>query len=67
MTDRFEDIRTFITVVQAKSFAGAAERLGVVKSAVRRFTAFYWARSGSAPSEQHLRCRGSRVNSEPTA
>src|SRR5258708_4199295 len=36
MTDRFEDIRTFITVVQAKGFAGAAERLGVVKSAISR-------------------------------
>jgi len=36
MTDRFEDIRTFITVVQAKSFAGAAERLGVAKSAISR-------------------------------
>jgi len=32
MTDRFEDIRTFITVVQAKGFAGAGERLGVAKS-----------------------------------
>jgi DNA-binding transcriptional LysR family regulator len=36
MTDRFEDIRTFIAVVQAKSFAGAAERLAVVKSAISR-------------------------------
>jgi DNA-binding transcriptional LysR family regulator len=36
MTDRFEDIRTFITVVQAKSFAGAAERLAVAKSAISR-------------------------------
>jgi DNA-binding transcriptional LysR family regulator len=36
MTDRFEDIRTFITVVQAKSFAGAAKRLSVAKSAVSR-------------------------------
>jgi DNA-binding transcriptional LysR family regulator len=36
MTDRFEDIRTFITVVQAKSFAGAAERLAVAKSVISR-------------------------------
>ena len=36
MTDRFEDIRTFITVVQAKGFAGAGERLGVAKSAISR-------------------------------
>ena len=36
MTDRFEDIRTFIAVVQAKSFAGAGQRLGVAKSAVSR-------------------------------
>src|SRR6202140_396821 len=36
MTDRFADIRTFITVVQAKGFAGAGERLGVAKSAISR-------------------------------
>jgi DNA-binding transcriptional LysR family regulator len=36
MTDKFEDIRTFITVVQAKGFAGAGERLGVAKSAISR-------------------------------
>src|SRR5258708_18871506 len=36
MSDRFEDIRTFTTVVQAKSFAGAAERLAVAKSAISR-------------------------------
>ena len=36
MSDRFEDIRTFTTVVQAKGFAGAAERLGVAKSAISR-------------------------------
>jgi DNA-binding transcriptional LysR family regulator len=36
MTDRFEDMRTFITVVQAKGFAGAGERLGVAKSAISR-------------------------------
>jgi DNA-binding transcriptional LysR family regulator len=36
MTDRFEDIRTFITVAQANSFAGAGERLGLAKSAVSR-------------------------------
>src|SRR5258708_5459979 len=36
MTDKFEDIRTFITIVQAKGFAGAGERLGVAKSAISR-------------------------------
>src|SRR5258708_13045215 len=36
MTDRFEDIRTFIAVVQAKGFAGAGERLGLAKSAISR-------------------------------
>lgn len=36
MTDRFEDIRTFIAVVQAKGFAGAGKRLGVAKSAISR-------------------------------
>ncbi len=36
MTDKFEDMRTFITVVQAKGFAGAGERLGVAKSAISR-------------------------------
>jgi len=35
--------------------------------AVRRFTAFYWARSGQAPSEPHSRCHGSRAFSGPTA
>ena len=36
MNDRFEDLRTFVAVVQAQSFKGAAERLGLVKSAVSR-------------------------------
>jgi DNA-binding transcriptional LysR family regulator len=36
MQDRFEDLRTFVTVVQSRSFASAARRLGVVKSAVSR-------------------------------
>lgn len=36
MTDKFEDIRTFIAVVQAKGFAGAGERLGLAKSAISR-------------------------------
>src|ERR1700755_2576206 len=36
MTDRFEDIRTFIAGVQAKGFAGAGERLGLAKSAISR-------------------------------
>lgn len=36
MQDRFEDLRTFVAVVQSRSFAIAARRLGVVKSAVSR-------------------------------
>jgi DNA-binding transcriptional LysR family regulator len=36
MPDRFEDIRTFIAVVQAKGFAGAGKRLGLAKSAISR-------------------------------
>ena len=36
MTDKFEDIRTFIAVVQAKGFAGAAARMGLAKSAISR-------------------------------
>ena len=33
---RFEDLRTFVRVVEAGSITGAAERLGVAKSAVSR-------------------------------
>ncbi len=36
MIDRFEDMRTFAAVVENRSFGGAAEQLGVVKSAVSR-------------------------------
>jgi DNA-binding transcriptional LysR family regulator len=36
MQDRFEDLRTFVVVVQSRGFAAAARRLGVVKSAVSR-------------------------------
>lgn len=36
MSDRFEDLRTFVTVVQGQGFNAAAERLGLVKSAVSR-------------------------------
>lgn len=36
MTDHFEDIRTFVAVVQANSFARAAVQLGLAKSAVSR-------------------------------
>jgi DNA-binding transcriptional LysR family regulator len=36
MQDRFEDLRTFVAVVQSRSFAAASRRLGVVKSAVTR-------------------------------
>lgn len=36
MLDRFEDLRTFVTLAQAGGFAAAADRLGIVKSAVSR-------------------------------
>jgi DNA-binding transcriptional LysR family regulator len=36
MQDKFEDLRTFVTVVQSRGFAAGARRLGVVKSAVSR-------------------------------
>lgn len=36
MPDRFEDIRTFVAVVQGQGFNTAADRLGLVKSAVSR-------------------------------
>lgn len=36
MLDRFEDLRTFVTVAQVGGFAAAADRLGIVKSAVSR-------------------------------
>ena len=36
MLDRFEDLRTFVTLAQAGGFNAAADRLGIVKSAVSR-------------------------------
>ncbi|UXI69786.1 LysR family transcriptional regulator [Tahibacter amnicola] len=36
MADRYEDLRTFVAVVDAHGFGVAADRLGVVKSAVSR-------------------------------
>ena len=36
MQDKFEDLRTFVAVVQCRGFAAAALRLGVAKSAVSR-------------------------------
>jgi DNA-binding transcriptional LysR family regulator len=36
MSDRFEDIRTFVAVVQARGFAQAGKRLGLAKSAISR-------------------------------
>jgi DNA-binding transcriptional LysR family regulator len=36
MSDKFEDIRTFVAVVQARGFAQAGKRLGIAKSAVSR-------------------------------
>ena len=36
MSDRFQDLRTFVAVVQGQGFNVAADRLGLVKSAVSR-------------------------------
>jgi DNA-binding transcriptional LysR family regulator len=36
MSDHFEDMRTFVAVVQAAGFGGAGARLGLAKSAVSR-------------------------------
>jgi DNA-binding transcriptional LysR family regulator len=36
MSDRFEDIRTFVAVVEARGFAQAGKRLGLAKSAISR-------------------------------
>ena len=36
MADRFEDIRTFVAVVNGHGFNAAARQLGCVKSAVSR-------------------------------
>jgi DNA-binding transcriptional LysR family regulator len=36
MSDRLEDIRTFVAVVEARGFAQAGKRLGIAKSAVSR-------------------------------
>jgi DNA-binding transcriptional LysR family regulator len=36
MSDRFEELRTFVAVVQARGFAQAGKRLGLAKSAVSR-------------------------------
>lgn len=36
MSDRLEELRTFVAVVDAKGFGAAADRLGLVKSAVSR-------------------------------
>jgi DNA-binding transcriptional LysR family regulator len=36
MNDKFEDMRTFVAVVQARGFAQAAKRLGLAKSAISR-------------------------------
>jgi DNA-binding transcriptional LysR family regulator len=36
MTDKLEDLRTFVTVVQARGFAQAGKRLGIAKSAISR-------------------------------
>lgn len=36
MSDKFEDLRTFVAVVQARGFAQAAKRLGIAKSAISR-------------------------------
>jgi DNA-binding transcriptional LysR family regulator len=36
MSDKFEDIRTFVVVVQARGFSQAGKRLGIAKSAISR-------------------------------
>ena len=36
MSDKFEDIRTFVAVVQARGFTQAGKRLGIAKSALSR-------------------------------
>jgi DNA-binding transcriptional LysR family regulator len=36
MSDKFEDLRTFVAVVQARGFAQAGKRLGIAKSAISR-------------------------------
>lgn len=36
MNDRFQDLRTYVAVVQGRGFVAAADRLGLVKSAVSR-------------------------------
>ncbi|HEU0153165.1 MAG TPA: LysR family transcriptional regulator [Arenimonas sp.] len=36
MQDRFEDLRTFITIAQTRRLGAAADRLGIVRSAVSR-------------------------------
>lgn len=47
MSDRFEDIRTFVAAVQANSFASAAEQLRLAKSAVSRRVRDLEARLGT--------------------
>lgn len=46
--DRFEDLQTFVAVVEAGSFTAAAGRLGVAKSAVSRRVSALEARLGAA-------------------
>lgn len=36
MQDKFEDLRTFVAVAQARSFAAAGRQLGIAKSAISR-------------------------------
>lgn len=46
--NRFEDMRTFVAVVEAGSFTAAADRLAVAKSAVSRRVSALEARLGAA-------------------
>lgn len=55
MADRFEELRTFVAVVDAGGFAAASQRLGLVKSAVSRRVGDLEARLGT-----HLLHRNSR-------
>lgn len=47
MADRFEELRTFVAVVESGGFAAASERLGLVKSAVSRRVGDLEARLGA--------------------
>ena len=51
--DRFQAISTFARVVEAGSFAGAAQRLGVSVSSVSRLVAELETHLGARPAQPH--------------